>query len=291
MGLRWVHPCGMCTMSPWCCSTTCNTKTCHSCANRWYIRQCSTSTMAPCKLQIFAVHLHLHNVITKHSDIAGCTWDLVILTLLSSQSVMFTEYPGRDDRGDTFEQAVLKLLNRYKDGHKLECKETRNAHEWSTPIDFMKAMAEGLSLTTDRFESPMNFSPYLEKYYSKYKEDQLFGANCDAHSSRWTGTSLAIPATDAAQADKAVRWAIASATQSQEPVLIALMLPWEGNTGSAYSQWLSHPKVQEIKIIKRTHIVLEHPHKDTQAQCSRIMTKWDVSVISCQLTHKEIMRI
>ena len=102
----------------------------------------------------------------------------------------------------TFEQAVLKLLNRHKDGHKL--KETGNAHEWSTPNEFMKAMAEGLSLTTDRFASPVNFSPYLEKYYSKYEQDQLFGANCDEYSKRRTGASLATSETGAAQADNGV---------------------------------------------------------------------------------------
>ena len=53
-------------------------------------------------------------------------------------------------------------------------------------------------------------------YYSKCEEDQLFGANFDAYSSRWTGATQATPETDAAATNKAVRWAIASAEQNED---------------------------------------------------------------------------
>lgn len=39
-----------------------------------------------------------------------------------------------------FENAVMKLLSRYKHGHKQGNKETKQAQEWSTPDRFMEAM-------------------------------------------------------------------------------------------------------------------------------------------------------
>ena len=64
-----------------------------------------------------------------------------------------------------------------------------------------------------------------------YEEDEVFGANYNAYSTRWTGASQAGPEAGSAAVDKAVRWAIASAEENKKPVLIALTLPWEGNTG------------------------------------------------------------
>lgn len=178
-----------------------------------------------------------------------------------------------------FEHAVLKLLIRYKNGHKKGSNETRMTQEWSTPDGFMQAMADGLTLTTERFASPLNFSPHLTSYDSMYEEDEVFGANNNAYSTRWKGASQATPEAGPAAADKAVRWAIASAEESQEPVLTALTLPWEGNTGTAYVKWLLHPMVQEVKTVKRTNIELRHPLKGVEAKPKRNKTKWDVKFI------------
>ena len=57
----------------------------------------------------------------------------------------------------------------------------------------MKALINGLSLTTERFASPLNFNPAMTAYFSLYKEDQLFGANHNAFSARWTGASQCNP--------------------------------------------------------------------------------------------------
>lgn len=111
--------------------------------------------------------------------------------------------------------------------------------------------------------------PTLDKLL--YEEDQLFGANYNAYSTKWTGASQATPETGSAAADKAVRWAIASAEQSQ--VLTALTLPWEGPSGTAYAKWLAHPMVYEIKTIKESHIVLHYPMWETLACPKQAKTK------------------
>jgi len=53
----------------------------------------------------------------------------------------------------------------------------------------------------------------------------VFGANFNAYSSRWTGSSLAAPAFDVHAATKAVNWAIMSAEAATEPTLTLLVLP------------------------------------------------------------------
>ena len=69
-----------------------------------------------------------------------------------------------------------------------------------------------------KFASPLNFSPYFASYYNMYEEDQLFGANYDAYSTRWTGgASQATRETGPSASENAVRWAIASAENIQEP--------------------------------------------------------------------------
>ncbi|KAL0041860.1 hypothetical protein WJX79_007000 [Trebouxia sp. C0005] len=87
----------------------------------------------------------------------------------------------------SFEQAVLKLLTRYKPGKVKDTNNRKLTKDWSTPNKFMKALAEGLSLDTERFASPLNFSAHYTKYYSLSEEDQLFGANHNAYATKWTG--------------------------------------------------------------------------------------------------------
>ena len=145
----------------------------------------------------------------------------------------------------------MQLLCRYIMGNTQGNRETRLRQEWNTPEDFMEALTQGLSLTTKRFASPLTFSPYLTSCYSFYQEDQLFGANHNAYSTNWTGASQATPETGSAAADKAVRWAIASAQQSQEPGLTALTLPLQGPTGTAYAKRLAHPWCMRSKASRR----------------------------------------
>jgi hypothetical protein len=57
----------------------------------------------------------------------------------------------------------------------------------------MEAFRDGLSMTTERFASPLHFNPGLECYFSMYVEDALFGVNFDAYSVKWTGASQLNP--------------------------------------------------------------------------------------------------
>jgi len=62
----------------------------------------------------------------------------------------------------------------------------------------------GLSVTTKRFASPLNFNPNMTCYFSMYAEDALFGANFDAYSVKWTGASQVNPEYEAVAMEKAM---------------------------------------------------------------------------------------
>ncbi len=124
-------------------------------------------------------------------------------------------------------------MNRYTckptDGSKL-------ANLCTTPDRYMQAFRDSLSVTTERFASPLNFNPNMKCYFSMYAEDALFGANFDAYSIKWTGASQVNPEYEAVTMETAMRWA--SAEEAAEPVLTAFVLPWWDDKGSSYARWL-----------------------------------------------------
>ena len=137
----------------------------------------------------------------------------------------------------TFEYALARLLSRYSKKHTLKSKTTRMKNHWATPDEYMKAIVDGLSITTERFASPLNFNVASDCYCSMYSQDRLFGATHDAYSHKWQGSSQANPEYEAKDMEKALRWAIFSAQETNEPVLTTLVLPdWDG---MAYLRWMS----------------------------------------------------
>ena len=109
---------------------------------------------------------------------------------------------------------------------------------------------------------------------------ELFGANHNAYSTKWTGSSQARPEWNDAETDKASRWAIASTDTPASANSILFVLPWHINKGAVYTKWLCHPAMQEIKTISRRYIKLEHPlHWSTGVQLCHEETKRDVTFL------------
>ena len=121
----------------------------------------------------------------------------------------------------------------------------------------MKALQEGLSLKLERFASPLNHSEHLEAYFSRYEEDGIFGANVDAFSCRWAGPSQCNLEYESDAMDLAVRWALASATETKEPSLTAFMLPqWDMD---AYRQYMNSPLVHLLLRVPEKHFRFKKP--------------------------------
>ncbi len=155
--------------------------------------------------------------------------------------------------------AIARLLNRYTNKPTDGSKRSKLANQCTTPDRYMQALRNGLSVTTERFSSSLNFNPDMKCYFSMYAEDALFGANFDAYSVKWTGASQVNPEYEAVAMEKAMRWAILSAKEAAKPVLTAFVLPWWDDKGNSYARWLSHQTVQAIATIDRSKFKFNAP--------------------------------
>jgi len=158
-----------------------------------------------------------------------------------------------------FPIAIARLLNRYTNKPTDGSKRSKLANQCTTPDRYMQALRDGLSVTTERFASPLNFNPNMKCYFSMYAEDALFGANFETYSVKWTGASQVNPEYEAAAMEKAMRWAILSAEEAAELVLTAFILPWWDDKGSSYARWLTHQTVQAIATIDRSKFKFNAP--------------------------------
>ena len=159
----------------------------------------------------------------------------------------------------------------------MENKTTKIRNHWATPDEYMKAIAHGLSTTTERFASPLNFNKASANYCSMYSEDKLFGATHDGFSHIWQGLSQANPQYEAKDTEKGLRWAVFSARETDEPLLTTFVLPdW---AGMAYLRRVSHPLVQQIATIKKTHFRFKDlKHWATGKEFSG-HAKWDLKFL------------
>ena len=124
----------------------------------------------------------------------------------------------------TFEQAVMRLLNRYPVIPKDDAEKKRAQTHWKTPEAFMGGTQKRATSHHRNICIATELSPHFENYFSPFAEDQLYEANHNACSMKWTGSSQARPEWYDAETDIAIRWAIAS-TDTPEPVLTAFVLP------------------------------------------------------------------
>ena len=63
----------------------------------------------------------------------------------------------------------------YKEGHVDGAARTTLKNHWATPDEHMQALIKGLSLETERFASPLNFTPSMKHYFSLYEADACLG--------------------------------------------------------------------------------------------------------------------
>ena len=98
----------------------------------------------------------------------------------------------RQPTSGTLAGAVASLLTRYKDsGPSEEIRQTKMSNHWATPDELMAGLISCLDLKLERFASPPNFHTGMCSYFAVNQEDALFGANVDAYSMPWLGTSQA----------------------------------------------------------------------------------------------------
>ena len=166
--------------------------------------------------------------------------------LHTQYNITRTNHPQlHSQRATTFEQDVAKLLLR----NQLADKESKPQDRWSCPPKMMHTLEATLGTSMERFASPMDRSGDISAYWSRCPDDQLFGANHDAYSVPWTGSSHAYPGHDLKECEKAFRWAIASAESNSEiPTCTVLVVPYA--PGQPHMQHLLHPRSKIIMHIE-----------------------------------------
>ena len=130
---------------------------------------------------------------------------------------------------------VAKLIHRCKEGQRLDKYCIKSSIFWVAPKSLMEAIKVRLGATQERFACPLNCDTSYQPYYSPFAHDTQFGAQHDAYSCRWTGSSQANLDCTAKEMQKAVRWAISSAMDQNEPSLTAFVMPFHHKTGKIHN--------------------------------------------------------
>jgi ribonuclease HI len=117
------------------------------------------------------------------------------------------------------------------------------------PAPLKTTIQQIVGCTKERFSSPLTVQAGTAEYWTVHKQDQVFGARCDAYKAQWTGASMACPDFTEEQATKAVKWALQSAIQTDIPTMTILLLPTHAKEHSTtghmkwikqYPEWCKH---------------------------------------------------
>jgi len=92
----------------------------------------------------------------------------------------------------SFEEEVYRLVLRYREGYRSNktSRAVKMSNHWATPPQVMQVLQKHLNITKERFASPLNYSQYLQNYWSFHERDQVFGAQWNAYNCQWTGVSV-----------------------------------------------------------------------------------------------------
>ena len=125
-------------------------------------------------------------------------------------------------KASNFDEELRRLAIRYRPVPGTKASEVKH---WSIPQRLKTVIMQTAKLTKERFSSPLTAHPCSKAYWAAHERDEVFGANHDAYSSRWTGGSLAVPELEVHEATKALDWAIRSAKSTTASTLTLLILP------------------------------------------------------------------
>ncbi len=150
---------------------------------------------------------------------------------------------------DVFEEDVVALLQRYKHGNESTGHTVQINDLWQLSPDLHDCLRATFPICHERFASPLDVHATTRHYWTPFAADSAFGAETDCYSDAWKGCSQANPPSADEEMDKAVRWAMASALITDQPVLTVMSLAYKSS--SAFTKWLGHPFVHILLKCKR----------------------------------------
>eukprot|EP00775_Hariotina_reticulata_P002296 gene2296-biopygen3834 len=135
--------------------------------------------------------------------------------------------------GGSFEEELYSLVMRYSPGNIIHDIKISTRGQQALPQALHDLLHNLIGSSTERLASPLNVAPSTAAYWSLHDRDRLFGANWNAYSVKWTGTSVVVPDhTDSTAITHAMQWAQQSARTAATPTLTLLVLPAYGKSGS-----------------------------------------------------------
>ena len=187
----------------------------------------------------------------------------------------------------SFAEELARLIHRYKNGTRIPGSKRRVdlTNHWATPPAIYQELQRHLpQMHQERFASPLNYHPGMQRYWSCFERDQIFGALHDAYSHKWTGLSVANPEYDSQEMYKAVSWAVHSSQATDHPTLTAFVLPaWTGGSNTAYLKWTQkRPDLcHTLTTIPRKSFKFVPPESNTLGMDAADAghPRWDVTIL------------
>ncbi len=115
---------------------------------------------------------------------------------------------------------------------------------WQLSPDLHDCLRATFPICHEKFACPLDVHTITRHYWTPFAADSAFGAETACYNTAWKGCSQAYE-----EMDKAVRWAMASALITAQPVLTVMSLAYKSS--SAFTKWLGHPLVRILLKCKR----------------------------------------
>ena len=146
----------------------------------------------------------------------------------------------------SFEQDIAALLIRYRPRDKCPDYNGINHPHWPLHADTCSSLHRGLHVSSYHFSTPLTvpIDDVDISYSTHHPQDCIFGAYHATYSHPWTGSSIVCPPFSATAIQKALRWAIASATHCDSPSSTLIVIPKWYVTRLNY--WVHHPYVSTL---------------------------------------------
>ena len=211
---------------------------------------------------------------------------LVTITMTRLQTLQ-TAYAQAEGARPPFAEAVAALLARYKDASPRESnRRSKISKHWATPEKRMTGLTQSLSLTTERFASPLNFSTNMSRYYAVNQGEQAFGANIDVfRMPACCLASQANPKYEPVDMDKAVRWAIMCSIYRGSFLTTFILPEWPR---TAYYKYVTDLRVHHLVTVPKNKSSFKTPDFWKTGQTYASHPKWNVKICGGKLSGSAI---
>ena len=180
-----------------------------------------------------------------------------------------------------FWKSVNHILKRYNCNcnGRHSC-ELRNC--WTTPPSLIVLLQKHFSLEVEGMGDVLHHSCHLKEWYSKYQEDQVFGAKHDFFKQNLSGKNIYVNPPFNTFDDKQnliekVISKIADSLRSNLPTRVVLLIPiFEGKTGQLYETQARNSRFLEIATFPKgsfSFVAPEHYHIHNNFQPGHFVQK------------------